>query len=58
MGKKLAITFAPELDGKTKNYLIDINVKAGEALEAGEILYTTGCMTWTNCGASSAERIN
>ena len=41
VGKKLAITFAPELDGKTKNYLIDINVKAGEALEAGEILYTT-----------------
>jgi len=41
VGKKLAITFAPELDGKTKNYLIDINVETGEALEAGEVLYTT-----------------
>jgi hypothetical protein len=41
VGKKLAVTFAPELDAKTRNYLADINVKAGEALEAGEILYTT-----------------
>ena len=41
VGKKLAVTFAPELDSKTRKYLADINVKAGEALEAGEILYMT-----------------
>lgn len=41
VGKKLAVTFAPELDTKTKKYLTDINVKAGEALQAGEVLYTT-----------------
>jgi hypothetical protein len=41
VGKKLAITFAPELDAKTKRYLTDINVKAGEALQAGEVLYMT-----------------
>ena len=41
IGKKQAVTFAPELDAKTRNYLADINVKAGEALEAGEVLYTT-----------------
>ena len=41
VGKKLAVTFAPELDPKTTKYLTDINVKAGEALEAGEVLYTT-----------------
>jgi hypothetical protein len=35
VGKKLAVTFAPELDARTRNYLIDINV------QAGEILYTT-----------------
>jgi hypothetical protein len=29
------------LDSKTKRYLTDINVKAGEALYAGEILYMT-----------------
>jgi len=29
------------LDTKTRNYLADINVQAGEALEAGEVLYTT-----------------
>jgi hypothetical protein len=39
--KKLAVTFAPELDGNTRKYLTDINVKAGEALEAGEVLYMT-----------------
>jgi len=41
LGKKLAVTFAPELDAKTKKYLTDINVKAGEALEAGEVIFIT-----------------
>jgi hypothetical protein len=41
IGKKLAVSFAPELDTKTKKYLTEINVKAGEALQAGEVLYTT-----------------
>jgi len=41
VGKKLAVTFSPELDPNTRAYLSDINVKAGEALEAGEVLYTT-----------------
>ncbi len=41
VGKKLAVTLADELDSKTKAYLTNINVKAGEALEAGEVLYTT-----------------
>jgi len=41
LGKKLAVTFAPELDGKTRKYLTEINVEAGEALEVGEVLYTT-----------------
>jgi hypothetical protein len=41
VGRKLAVTLAKELDPKTKKYLTDINVKAGEALEAGEVLYMT-----------------
>jgi hypothetical protein len=41
VGKKLAVTLAKELDAKTRNYLEKITVQAGEALEAGEILYTT-----------------
>ncbi|MDR1838911.1 MAG: hypothetical protein LBQ93_04910 [Treponema sp.] len=41
VGKKLAVTFAPEMDTKTRKYLTDINVKAGESLQAGEILYMT-----------------
>jgi hypothetical protein len=41
VGKKLAVTFADELDSKTRAYLANINVQAGEALEAGEVLYTT-----------------
>jgi len=41
VGKKLAVTFTPELDSKTRRYLTDINVKAGEALEAGGVLYIT-----------------
>jgi hypothetical protein len=41
VGKKLAVTFSDELDSQTKTYLAKINVEAGEALEAGEVLYTT-----------------
>ena len=41
VGKKLAVTLADELDPKTRAYLSNINVQAGEALEAGEVLYTT-----------------
>ena len=41
VGKKLAVTLADTLDPKTKAYLAKINVQAGEALEAGEVLYTT-----------------
>ena len=39
--RKLAVTFAKELDPKTMAYLTGVNVEAGEALEAGEVLYTT-----------------
>jgi hypothetical protein len=41
IGRKLAVTLAEELDPKTRAYLAGINVQAGQALEAGEILYTT-----------------
>ena len=41
VGKKLAVTLADELDPKTLAYLTKINVQAGEALEAGEVLFTT-----------------
>lgn len=41
VGKSLAVSFAPDLDPKTRKYLVDINVQAGEALQAGEVLYTT-----------------
>jgi hypothetical protein len=41
VGRKLAVTLAEELDPKTKAFLAGINVQAGQALEAGEILYTT-----------------
>ena len=41
IGRKLAVTLAKELDPKTAKYLTDINIKAGEALEAGEVLYST-----------------
>jgi len=41
IGKKLAVTLAEELDPKTRAHLERINVQAGEALEAGEVLYTT-----------------
>jgi hypothetical protein len=41
IGKELAVSFSDKLDTKTKAYLANINVKAGEALEAGEVLYTT-----------------
>jgi hypothetical protein len=38
IGKKLAVTFAEELDPKTRDYLTNVNVAAGEALEAGEVI--------------------
>jgi hypothetical protein len=41
IGKKLAVSFSEELDSKTRSYLEKINVQAGEALQAGEVLYTT-----------------
>ena len=41
VGEKLAVTFSDALDAKTRAYLTKINIQAGEALEAGEILYTT-----------------
>jgi ADP-dependent phosphofructokinase/glucokinase len=41
IGKKLTVTFADELDHKTRKYLTDINVQVGEALQAGEVLYAT-----------------
>jgi len=41
VGEKLAVTFSEALDAKTRAYLTKINIQAGEALEAGEILYTT-----------------
>ena len=41
IGKKLAVTFAAELDNKTKSYFSKINIQAGEAIEAGEVLYVT-----------------
>jgi hypothetical protein len=41
VGKKLAVTLADELDPKTRNYFIKITSEAGEALEAGEVLFTT-----------------
>jgi hypothetical protein len=41
VGRKLAVTLAEDLDPKTKAYLAGINVQAGQALEAGEVLYTT-----------------
>ena len=41
VGDTLAVTFAEELDGKTRSFLERVNVQAGEALEAGEVLYMT-----------------
>jgi hypothetical protein len=41
IGKKLAVTFSETLDAKTRSYLTKITVQAGEALEAGEVLYVT-----------------
>ena len=41
IGKKLAVTLADELDPKTRSYLAKITAQAGEALEAGEVLYVT-----------------
>jgi hypothetical protein len=41
VGKDLAVTLAEKLDPKTRSYLEKITVQAGEALKAGEVLYTT-----------------
>lgn len=41
VGKKLAVTFSESLDSKTRAYFTKIAVHAGEALEAGEVLYVT-----------------
>jgi len=41
VGNKLAVTFSEKLDPKTRAYLSKVAVQAGEALEAGEILYVT-----------------
>jgi len=41
IGKEEAVTFSRALDAKTRAYLAKINVQAGEALEAGEVLYVT-----------------
>jgi hypothetical protein len=41
IGDRLAVTLDEDLDPKTKAYLAGINVQAGQALEAGEVLYTT-----------------
>jgi hypothetical protein len=38
VGDKLAVTLSKELDPKTAAYLISVNVEAGEALEAGEVI--------------------
>ena len=41
VNEKLAVTIAKDINPQTLAYLTDINVKAGEALEAGEVLYLT-----------------
>jgi hypothetical protein len=41
VGKTPAVTLAEELDPKTRGYLEKTIVQAGEALEAGGVLYTT-----------------
>ena len=41
VGRDLAVILAEKLDPKTRAYLEKIIVQAGEALEAGEVLYTT-----------------
>ena len=61
VGKKLAVTLAEELDPKTRGYLEKINVQAGEALEAGEVLYTTRLydmeeMRRFECGAEKLKK--
>jgi hypothetical protein len=41
IGDRPAVTLDEGLDTKTRAYLEGVIVEAGEALEAGEILYTT-----------------
>ena len=40
-GDRLAVTLDKGLDPKTRSYLEGVIVEAGEALEVGEVLYTT-----------------
>jgi hypothetical protein len=40
IGDRLAVTLDEGLDPKTRGYLEGVIVEAGEALEAGEVLYT------------------
>jgi hypothetical protein len=59
VGKKPAVVFDEGLDPKTRSYLEDILAEAGEALEAGEVLYTTRLydMEELRRFAQAAERI-
>jgi hypothetical protein len=41
IGDRLAVTLDEGLDPKTRAYLEGVIVEAGEAMEAGEVLYTT-----------------
>ena len=41
IGDRLAVTLDEGLDPKTRAYLEGVIVETGEALEAGEVLYTT-----------------
>jgi hypothetical protein len=41
IGDRLAVTLDKGLDPKTRSYLEGVIVEAGEALEVGEVLYTT-----------------
>ena len=59
VGKTPVVTFAEELDPKTRGYFEKVNVQAGEALEAGEVLYTTRLydMSELRGFAAAAERL-
>jgi hypothetical protein len=41
LGDRLAVTLDEGLDPKTRSYFEGVITEAGEALEAGEMLYTT-----------------
>jgi hypothetical protein len=38
IGNRPAVILSEELDPETRSYFTDINVRAGEALEAGEVI--------------------